>query len=364
AVFFWEQDLKTPLESRRQGLAEVVYQKGLGSIADRSDRVARLAVAVAGEAGGDGPVVERAASLSKCDLLTGMVGEFPELQGVMGGYYARASGEQDAVADAIAEQYRPRFAGDALPGTSAGSILAIADKLDHLAGSFVLGRKPGGGRDPFGLRRAAQGVVRIILENDLDLDLLSLLKIACEIQPGAAAAGGDPAGEIYDFIMERLRAYYSSELELPAEVFESVRVRRLSSLSDLDARVQAVASFLQLEAARALAAANKRIANILRQAGKDSYGPVNPGAFEEREEARLYEALQSRRKEVAPLLEERKYREALTVLSGLRETVDNYFDKVMVMSEEPVLRQNRLATLAELRALFLDIADISRLSIG
>ena len=364
AVFFWNQDRKSPLEALRRPLDDVVYQKDLGSIGDKSERVTRLAVALAVQLGADSSPVERAARLAKCDLLSGMVGEFPELQGVMGGYYARASGEADSVADAIAEQYLPRFAGDALPATTAGQIVAIADKLDTLAGVFSLGRKPGGNRDPFGLRRAAQGVVRIIVERCLDLDLKKLIALACELQPARIIDQAHAATEIYDFILERMRAWYTAEIGLAPEVFEAVRVKQPASLSDFDARVNAVAAFVEMEAATSLAATNKRIANILRQAGETHPGPVKPTLLRDDAEKKLYRAVQVARDSIAPLLERRAYKEALSVLAELRATVDVYFDDVMVMTDDENTKRNRLATLAELRALFLGIADISRLSIG
>ncbi|MEX2126398.1 MAG: glycine--tRNA ligase subunit beta [Woeseia sp.] len=364
AAFFWQQDRKTALEARRGALTEVVYQKDLGSIGDRSERIARLAIAMAHQLGADAGVVERAALLAKCDLLTGMVGEFPELQGVMGRYYALASGEPEAVAVAIAEQYLPRFAADALPDTVAGQILAVADKLDMLAGIFALGKKPSGNRDPFGLRRAALGIVRIVVEKRLDLDLATLLDTAYEHQPPRPADDAAMANEIYDFILERMRAQYIEQRKLAPEVFEAVRARRPASLTDFDARVTAVAAFLELESAASLAAANKRIANILRQAGDEDYEPVDAGMLQDDAEKDLYRAVRAAQQSIAPLLEKRAYAKALAALAQLRQTVDTFFDQVLVMADDEAVKQNRLALLAELRALFLDIADISRLSTG
>ena len=325
-------------------------------------RLAGLSIAIAKQLGLDPADAERAALLSKCDLLTGMVSEFPELQGVMGRYYAIASGEPAAVADAIGEQYLPRFAGDLLPGTTTGQILAIADKLDTLAGAFCLGRKPSGNRDPFGLRRAALGVVRISVERRLDLDLPQLIEKACEAQP--VADSGSSGNDIFDFILERLRAYYVDQFGLAPEVFESVRVRRPLSLADFDSRVKAVSAFVDLEAAASLAASNKRIANILRQAGTDACEPVDAGMLKDAAERRLYEAILEAKSAVTPLLSTRAYEAVLTRLSELRPAVDTFFDDVMVMTDDESLRRNRLALLSGLRALFLDIADISRLSIG
>jgi glycyl-tRNA synthetase beta chain len=362
AVFFWDQDRKLPLEARCKALDEVVYQKGLGSIGDRSARLAVLSVAIAKQLGLDPDAADRAARLSKCDLLTGMVGEFPELQGVMGRYYAIASGEPAAVADAIGEQYLPRFAGDSLPETSVGQILAVADKLDTLAGAFCLGRKPSGNRDPFGLRRAALGVVRIAVERKLDLDFPRLIGQACDSQP--VVADGALYDDIFNFILERLRGIYVDQLGLAPEVFEAVRARRPASLADFDSRVRAVSAFVELDAAASLAASNKRIANILRQAGSDAYGPIDTGMLKEVAEKQLYEAVVAARTAVDPLLKKRAYEAVLTRLSELRPTIDTFFDDVMVMTDDEAVRRNRLALLSGLHALFLDTADISRLSTG
>jgi glycyl-tRNA synthetase beta chain len=291
-----------------------------------------------------------------------MVGEFPELQGVMGRYYAAASGEPAAVADAIGEQYLPRFAGDSLPETSVGQILALADKLDTLAGAFCLGRKPSGNRDPFGLRRAALGVVRIAVERKLDLDLPRLIEEACNSQP--VVADSALRDDIFNFILERLRGIYVDQLGLLPEVFEAVRARRPASLADFDSRVRAVSAFVELDAAASLAASNKRIANILRQAGSDAYGPIDTGMLKEVAEQRLYEAVLAARAAVDPLLEKQAYEAALTRLSELRPTIDTFFDDVLVMIDDEAVRRNRLALLSGVHALFLDTADISRLSIG
>jgi glycyl-tRNA synthetase beta chain len=364
AAFFWEQDGKTALDARQEALHEIVYQKGLGSIGDLSVRIASLAGTIASRLQADRGPAERAALLSKCDLLTGMVGEFPELQGIMGRYYARRSGEPETVADAIGEQYLPRFAGDSLPKTTTGQILALADKLDALAGAFCLGKKPSGNRDPFGLRRAAIGIVRIMVEGELDLDLPRLIADACRLQPPEIADAGALGDEIYNFILERLRAYYIDQQGVQPEVFEAVRARRPASLFDFDSRVKAVAAFVKLDAADSLAASNKRIANILRQAGQPGGGPVDPGMLKEDAEKDLYEAILAAKTAVAPLLEKRAYEAVLAALAQLRQAVDRFFDDVMVMTDDERVRQNRLALLSGLRALFLDIADISRLSLG
>lgn len=363
AAFFWDQDRKTPLASRCETLSGIVYQEGLGSLADRSERVATLSTALAGQLQIDAPV-RRAALLAKCDLLTGMVGEFPELQGVMGRYYARASGEAPEVSDAIGEQYLPRFAGDSLPQTPTGQVLALADKLDTLSGAFALGSKPSGNRDPFGLRRAALGIVRIILEQELELDLVKLIDYAAGLQPATSEGPSGVTDDIYEFILERMRAYYIDQAGLAPEVFEAVRARRPASLTDFARRVDAVAGFVKADEAQSLAASNKRIANILRQAGEAAWGEVDASMLEQDAEAELYEAIRSAKADVGPLLESRAYEAVLTRLASLRQPVDAFFDKVMVMTDDEALRRNRLALLADLLGLFLDIADISRLSIG
>ena len=365
AAFFWNSDRKRPLSSREENLRDVVYQRGLGSLFDKSQRVARIASWLASELGVDTAVVVRAASLAKCDLVTGMVGEFPDLQGTMGRYYALSDREPDAVADAISEQYLPRFSGDELPESAAGQILAIADKLDSLAGIFSIGKKPSGNRDPFGLRRAALGIVRILIERGIDVDLQALIARAVAEQPAGKTDNDEVSGDLYAFISERLRRYFlDRDTNLGTETFDSVMVRRPASLVDFDRRLAAVQTFSRLEQAESLAAANKRIANILRKAGDPQGLAVNAKLFELDAEETLYNALRNSREKVAPMLEQRRYAEILNELADLRDPVDRFFDDVMVMAEDETIKNNRLALLGELRALFLDVADISRLSIG
>ncbi len=365
AAFFWESDRRKSLADRQESLRDVVYQRDLGSVFDKSQRIAKLAAWVAGELGADAKVVARAAALAKCDLVTGMVGEFPDLQGTMGRYYAIADGEPAAVADAIAEQYQPRFAGDALPDTQAGQILAIADKLDTLAGVFSIGKKPSGNRDPFGLRRAALGIVRILIECGIDVDLKAMIERAVAGQPDAKAAAEALCTDLYAFISDRLRGYcLDRDSGLGIETFESVMVREPVSLVDFDRRLAAVQTFARLEQAESLAAANKRIANILRKAGDPTGLNVATPLLEQDAERALHNALENARKKVGPMLEQRRYAEILNELADLRDPVDRFFDDVMVMAEDDAVRNNRLAMLSELRDLFLDVADISRLSIG
>jgi len=365
AAFFWDSDRRRTLASREEALREVVYQRGLGSLFDKSQRIAKLARWIASHLGVDGAHAEHAAALSKCDLLTGMVGEFPELQGTMGRYYALSDGQPDPVADAIAEHYQPRFAGDALPASIAGQILGSADRIDTLAGVFSIGKKPSGNRDPFGLRRAALGVVRISIECGLDIDLKALINKAIKLQPKGTAEGEELAAELYAFITDRLRRYFlDRDSGLATETFDAVMARQPSSLVDFDRRLAAVQTFARLDQAESLAAANKRIANILRKAGDIGAQKIRKKLFEHDAETALANALDNARDKVLPMLEVRGYAEALNELAELREPVDRYFDEVMVMADDAAVRNNRLALLGELRALFLDVADISRLAIG
>ncbi len=363
AAFFWDSDRKTPLAERRSALGDVVFQRGLGSLLEKSERVAALAGEIAAALGGDVAAATRAAQLGKCDLLTDMVGEFPELQGVMGRYYAAHDGEPGEVAAAIEEQYLPRYAGDRLPATGAGRALAVAEKLDTLAGIFGVGQRPSGTKDPFGLRRSALGVLRILIEDGLDLDLPALLMSAAGRIPGVDDPGA-LATELYDYMMDRLRAYYVEgigEIQATVGEFEAVLEKRPASPLDFHRRLDAVRRFSRLPAAESLAAANKRVANILRQAGLTEAPATDPARLVEPEEKALFERVEALAGEVGPMLEERHYGAALERLATLREPVDAFFDSVMVMAEDEGLRQNRLALLARMRNLFLHTADLSRL---
>ncbi len=364
AAFFWDVDRRTPLAARQESLREVVYQRGLGSLYDKAMRTAELAAEIAAAIDVEPTTVQRAAALAKCDLVTGMVGEFPELQGIMGRYYALSDSEPAAVAEAIAEHYLPRFSGDALPASVDGQILAVADKLDTLAGVFAIGKKPSGNRDPFGLRRAALGVIRLLIECDLDLDLKALLNSTIESQPALVDDGAALAAELYTFISDRLRRYFlDHDPDLATETFDAVLARNPASLVDFARRLAAVQAFIALEPAASLAAANKRIANILKKAEGQGGDAVREKLLTDPAELALAKALESARERVAPMLEAREYTGVLTVLAELREPVDLFFDDVMVMADDTATRSNRLSLLRELRALFLDVADISRLSI-
>jgi glycyl-tRNA synthetase beta chain len=362
AAFFWEQDRRSPLAARMPALDNVVFQKKLGSVGDKSRRVGALATRIAALVGADAGLTERAAALAKCDLVTSMVGEFPELQGTMGRYYALADQESEEVASAIEEQYLPRFAGDRLPRTRTGQVLAVADKLDTIAGIFVIGQRPTGNRDPFGIRRAALGALRILIECGLDLDLPMVVTEALAAQP--VSGGPEHSGEIVEFLMERLRGYYlegGGAVVASHDRFEAVLARQPASLVDFHQRLIAVLEFGELEASTALAAANKRIANILRQGGDTPAGQVDPALLREAAERALHEHVERLATEVAPLVANRQYRAALERLATLREVVDQFFDEVLVLDPDASLRANRLALLAGLRELFMGIADVSRL---
>lgn len=364
AAFFWDSDRKQPLAARQDGLREVVYQRGLGSLHDKAERTATLARGMCEQLNVNSADVERAAMLCKCDLLSGMVGEFPELQGLMGQYYAAADGEPDAVAQAIGEHYRPRFAGDALPSAIAGQVLAVADKLDTIAGIFSTGKKPSGNRDPFALRRAALGIVRILIECELEVDLKELIRASVAAQPGSQADPDALAEEIYAFVTSRMQRYFQDkESGLATETFDAVLARQPASLLDFARRLDAVQAFIKLDAAASLAAANKRIANILKKTDEQPGEAIDADALCDAAEKALYAALQTASATVRPSLEQREYTAALLALAKLQVPVDRFFDDVMVMADDVRVRINRLALLNELRELFLEVADISRLSV-
>ncbi len=359
AEFFWNQDRRQPLAGRLESLKEVVFQERLGTLYDRSLRIGRLAETLARESGGDTEKAARAGLLCKCDLMTEMVGEFPELQGIMGRYYALHSGENEEVAQALDEQYMPRFAGDRVPDTPTGQRLSIADKLDLLTGIFSIGQSPSGDKDPFALRRAALGALRIIIECNLDIDLERALHHAAAGYPHDFERNGI-VEKVFHFMMERLKRYYQ-EQGYGADLFEAVLSRRPTRPSDFDRRIRALAVFRKLPEAESLAAANKRIANILRQAETVIPQQVDATLLEDDAEKRLARMVAEMETQVQPLFAEGEYERALTRLAALREPVDEFFDRVMVMVEDEALRNNRLALLQRLHDLFLRVADLSRL---
>ncbi len=360
AAFFFETDKKTSLLQLRERLKPVVFQAQLGSLFDKTERVALLAGAIAAQIGADTELATRAARLCKSDLVSNMVGEFDKMQGIAGYYYALNDGEPEQVAQALHEQYLPRFAGDQLPQTTTGTVLALADRLDTLAGIFGIGQKPTGSKDPFALRRASLAVLRLLVEKRLDLDLAQLLR-------RAAAGHGDHIGDAtaavdtaLDYMLERFRAWYE-DASVPVEVFQAVSAKRLSAPLDIDNRVHAVDRFRQLAEAQALAAANKRVSNILAKQTDTAALQLDPALLREAAEKTLAAAVADKAAGVAPLFAGARYTEALESLAELREPVDRFFDEVMVMAEDPALRANRLALLHQLRQLFLEVADISLL---
>jgi glycyl-tRNA synthetase beta chain len=366
AAFFWAQDRKQPLIARRPNMDAVTYQAQLGSQGARTVRIARLAEMIASKLGADPAATARAVQLAKCDLLTAMVGEFPELQGTMGRYYALADGEPVEVAQAVSDHYLPRGAGDSLPQSAVGDTVAIADKIDTLAGIFAIGQKPSGTRDPFGLRRAAIGVLRIALEHALELDLAPLIYSAVRLQPldGIETRAEDIAREIHDYMMERLRAQYlerSAETGITTEMFDAVLAARPASLVDFDARLHALVGFVERPEGASLAAANKRIANILRKSDGAETHVVSIELLREEAEQGLHRALQPLRERALAALRSHQYAQGLELLATLRPQIDAFFDKVLVNDPDPLLRNNRIALLAEVRALFCHVADMSRL---
>lgn len=357
AAFFQQQDRRAPLAAWRDDLDKVTFQAKLGSIGDKVRRVQALAAHIAPALGGDAAHAERAALLCKCDLLSAMVGEFPELQGIMGAYYALADGENPEVAAAVREHYQPRGAGDALPGTLTGAAVALADKLDTLAGIFAIGQKPSGTKDPFALRRAAIGVLRIILESRFDLDLGELVAQAVKLQPVQQAGCAE---EVLSYILERLRAHYQ-EAGVTSEIFDAVLATGSHRPLDFDARVNAVAAFRSLPEAESLAAANKRIANILKKSAAEAATSVDVSLLQVGAERALHAALEAVSAGVEADLGSRRYNAALTTLAGLRPAIDAFFNDVMVNDPDPALRANRLALVGRVRELFSGVADLSRL---
>ena len=390
AKFFFDEDLKTPLAQHRSALETVTYQAALGSLWDKSVRVAELARVIANRVGADAAQAAHAASLAKCDLLTRMVGEFPELQGVMGRTYALAQGEPADVAHALDEVYMPRQAGDGIAPSPLGRVLAVAERVDTLAGLFAIGGKPGGAKDPYALRRAALGLARTLIEGGLQLDTRGLLLEALDAIPeGAFAAGLKPgrggkpdksdepgaapapdsgarraatAAELELFILERLRGYYA-EQGFAAGLFDAVAAVAPTSLFDFDRRLRALAAFMRRPESAALAAANKRVANILRKQAEEAGGAavaINAALFEAPAERALGDALAAARHSSAAAVACHDYAGALESLAALEAPVARFFDDVMVLADDPAVRANRLALLAGLQAAFNAIADIAR----
>ncbi|WP_437608922.1 glycine--tRNA ligase subunit beta [Erwinia sp. V71] len=359
AEFFFNTDRKKRLEDHLPRLETVLFQKELGTLRDKTDRIQALAGWVAGQIGADVTHATRAGLLSKCDLMTNMVFEFTDTQGVMGMHYARHDGEAEDVAVALNEQYQPRYAGDELPSNPVACALAIADKMDTLAGIFGIGQHPKGDKDPFALRRAALGVLRILVEKNLPLDLQTLTEEAVRLY-GSKLSNQQVVDDVIDFMLGRFRSWYQEEGH-SVDTLQAVLARRPTRPADFDARMKAVSHFRTLPEAAALAAANKRVSNILAKSTETLNDSVQASLLKENEEIQLATFVTALSSKLQPYFAEGRYQDALIELAQLRESVDNFFDKVMVNADDQAVRINRLTLLAKLRELFLQVADISLL---
>jgi glycyl-tRNA synthetase beta chain len=359
ATFFYHSDRKTTLAAQREKLKSLVFQENLGSVFDKTERVAALAERLAPRLGADPALARRAAELSKSDLVSAMVLEFADLQGVMGRYYAIEDGEHTEVCEALWQQYWPRFAGDHMPGTATGATLALADRLDTLVGIFGIGQAPSGNRDPFALRRASLGVLRILVERNVNLDLRECLAVAADLH-NSVEIRADTQEQVLTYLLDRFKSWYDDK-GIATEVFLAVAAKGLTNPFDIDRRVHAVAAFSQLPESRALAAANKRVANILGKQRVDAAN-IDLTLLLEPAELALASAVTRLTGQVRPLLDRGDYGAALKALAELRGPVDNFFDHVMVMADDAALRTNRVGLLMQLRALFLEVADIAQLA--
>ncbi len=361
AQFFFDTDQDKPLVARKEDLDKLIFQEKLGTVLDKCKRVGQLAEQIAHKTPANPSHCMRAAELAKCDLLTNMVGEFAELQGLMGSYYAANDGEAPEVAQAIYEQYLPRFSGDDLPASETGAVLAVADKLDTIVGLFGINQPPTGSKDPFALRRSAIGILRIIIERQIELDLESVIHTSVETFPNGHLAKGT-AGNVFDFVLERLRAWYVDE-GISSEEFQSVFALRPTRPLDFHRRIQAVHAFALMPEAQSLAASNKRVANILSKKGSTkSFPSPDESLMLEDAERALFFAMADIEMELTPLIVQGDYQKGLALLATLKPVIDVFFDGVLVMAEVESVRANRFALLAELQSLFLKFADISYLS--
>jgi len=362
AAFFFETDKKSTLEKRREQLKKIVFQKQLGTVYDKTERVSKLAAKISHAIGGDETHAARAGQLAKSDLVTEMVLEFTDLQGTMGYYYALHDGEAEEVAVALNEQYKPKFAGDSLPSKACGQALSIAEKIDSLVGLFGISQPPTGTKDPFALRRAALGVLRIIVEKQLPLDLGDMISWACEQYDNTVFSNENVKQDLITYLLERFRAWYEDE-NISAEIFLSVSARRPTKPVDFDQRVKAVNAFAKLAQASALSAANKRVSNILAKQNADlSNKSVNVDLLSETSEIELAKQLDILSSKVTPLFDQGNYEAALSELASLQQPVDQFFTDVMVMVDDEAVKTNRLVLLSQLREMFLRVADISLLS--
>ncbi|NKX22549.1 glycine--tRNA ligase subunit beta, partial [Alteromonadaceae bacterium A_SAG2] len=362
AEFFFNSDKKTTLESRLESLETVLFQKQLGTLKEKSERISALSAFIASQIDANESQAARAGLLAKTDLMSNMVMEFPDVQGVMGKYYALNDGEDAPVAEALYEQYMPRFAGDALPSSGVSASVALADKLDTLVGIFGIGQLPKGDKDPFALRRAAIGVLRIVTELSLPLDLETLVSKAIDVY-GDKLTNAETQSQVVDFVLGRFTALLQDQT-IAIDVIQAVAARRPTKPADYLARVHAVDKFRALEEAEALAAANKRVANILAKQNVEVTDTVNidESLLAEEAEKALYVELKAAQKEVDIAVPSQDYTRILTALATLRNVIDNFFDNVMVMADDEAVKNNRLALLSLLRQLFLTTADISILA--
>lgn len=364
AAFFFETDKKSSLTQFRERLKPIVFQAKLGSIYDKTERIKALAGIIAKDIGADSEMAQTAAQFCKSDLVSEMVGEFDKMQGLAGYYYALNEGLDNEIASALKEHYQPKFSGDNLPKTITGTIIALADRIDTLTGIFGIGQKPTGSKDPFALRRASLGVLRLLVEKELSLDLKSLLITSVQLHGDSITDKEDTVATVLDYMLERFRAWYEEE-NIPSAVFLSVQAKGLTEPLDIHRRVHAVNAFNQLPQAQPLAAANKRVSNILFKLGDGTVPElIDPTLLQEGAEKNLAEALKLKSFEVEPLFASRNYTTSLTTLASLKEPIDAFFDDVMVMVDDDALRNNRIALLNQLRQLFLHVADISLLSVS
>ncbi|MEW8286601.1 MAG: glycine--tRNA ligase subunit beta [Candidatus Thiodiazotropha endolucinida] len=359
AMFFWQQDGKVRLEDHLQSLKKVVFQNKLGSMYEKSERVADLAKQISSHIQGNPELAQRAGLLSRCDLMTHMVGEFPSMQGVMGRYQALRDGEDPELAQALDEFYMPRFSGDQLPQTKTGIAISLAEKLDTLIGIFGIGLKPTGDKDPFALRRTALGALRIIREHSLTLDLRELLDAVSHSMSGKLTETA-VVDEVHQFMMDRLRGIYIDD-GVSIDLFQAVAEVEPGNLADFDRRINAMNDFSKLPEAESLSAANKRIRNILKKSEEQLAQRADPSLFQDDAERTLANKLDELTPQAQPLFERGEYTQGLKILAGLKEPVDHFFDQVMVMTDDTTVRNNRLTLLKQLEGLFLSVADISRL---
>ena len=362
ATFFWQQDRKSTLASQLDQLKSVVFQNKLGTLYHKSQRSKQLAQHIAEQLGADGPMCARAAELAKCDLMTEMVGEFPELQGIMGRYYAQHDGESDAVANAIDEHYKPRFSGDSIPANPVAQAVALADKIDTLIGIFGAGLQPTGDKDPFALRRAALGCIRILVESGSDMDFVQALNKSFELYQNQenVQLGTNTVTAVLEFVLGLLKVYYTGQ-DIAPDLVKAVICLQPRNLNDINKRILALVDFQALAEAETLAAANKRISNILKKSGNLDDCVVREDLLQEPAEKELSAILVKMTNDLTALYEQTRYQDAMKLLAGLRKPVDDFFDNVMVMTDDEELRNNRLCLLKTLRDKFLRIADISKL---